>query len=480
MTIQFRPFSFGCMIHRRVGAVRRPVARRRPALEHLENRLVLSAPSFAAPVDVPVGTTPSALAVGDFSGDHLNDIVTANEFDSTVSVLLNNGDGTFARTDVAVGDSPQAVAVGDFNQDGKLDLAVANANQNPASQQYTVSVLLNNGTGATFTRTDVAVGTNPVGVAVGDFNGDGKADIVAVNLDDQSVSVLLNQGSGTSYTRTDVAVDSDPGAVAVWDFNGDGKADIATANRSPSTVTVLRNNGNGTSFTRTDVAAGDRPLSVAAGDFNGDGDSDIATSNFNNTVSVLLSQGTGTSFTRTDIDVGPDPLSVAVGDFDGDGKGDIVTADWDVNNFTSSATVLANNGNGTFTRADFAVGDSPGAVAVGDLDGDGLADLAIANRADDTVSVLRNTSTTAASPAALIAGAIATVPTLSLPGNSGHGIVSSLDAAEASLTRGNSTAARNQIQAAIQKLQADVKAQKLDASAAAPLITQLQSALALI
>jgi hypothetical protein len=420
------------------------------------------------------------VAVGDLDGDHLGDIVTANEFDSTISVLLNNGDGTFARTDIAVGDSPQAVAVGDFNGDGMSDLAIANANEDPVSLLYTVSVLLNNGTGTSFTRTDVAVGTNPVGVAVGDFNGDGTADIVADNLDDDSVSVLVNQGNGTSFTLTDVSVDSHPVAVAVGDFDGDGKDDIVTANRNPSTVSVLRNDGNGTAFTRTDVAAGDRPLSVAVGDFNGDGKADIATSNYNNTVSVLLSQGTGTSFTRTDIDVGPDPLSVTVGDFDGDGKTDIVTADWDVDNFTSSATVLANNGNGKFTRADIDVGDSPGSVAVGDLNGDGLDDLAIANRADDTVSVLRNTSTPVASPAALIAGVIASAPALGLPGNSDHGIISSLDAAEASLAGGNPTAARNQIQAAIQKLQADVKAHKLDASAAAPLITQLQSALVLI
>jgi hypothetical protein len=217
---------------------------------------------------------------------------------------------------------------------------------------------------------------------------------------------------------------------------------------------------------------------VAVGDFNGDGKADIATSTFSNTVSVLLSQGTGTSFARTDIAVGPNPLSVAVGDFDGDGKADIVTAQWDVNSFTSSVTVLANNGDGTFTRADFAVGDSPGSVAVGDLSGDGLADLAIANRADDTVSVLRNT--TVASLANLIGGVIATAPTLGLPGNSGQGLIASLDAAEDSLARGNPTAARNQIQAAIQKLQADVQAHKLDASAAAPLISDLQAALALI
>src|SRR5262249_740624 len=245
---------------RRAGG-RRPAARRRPVLEHVEARSPPSPLTSAAPVEAAAGTTPAALAVGDLNGDHLADIVTANSIDNTISVLLNNGDGTFARADISVGDSPDSVAGGAFNQDGKTDLPGANANEDPVSLLCTVSVLLNNGTGTSFTRTDIAVGTNPVAVAVGDFDGDGKDDIVADNLDDDSVSVLVNQGAGTSFTRTDVAVDSHPVAVAVGDFDGDGKDDIVTANRNPSTVTGQRSNGTGTAGTRTGRAPGGRGAS---------------------------------------------------------------------------------------------------------------------------------------------------------------------------------------------------------------------------
>ena len=187
-----------------------------------------------------------------------------------------------ARSDYALGYS-KSVAVGDFNGDGKPDIVTVNSGiYNSATGNYDnplVSVLLNNGNGAFAAKTDYAVGSGPVSVAVGDFNGDGKPDLVTVNsgiynsatgnYDNPSVSVLLNNGNGTFAARRDYAAGNTPRSVAVGDFNGDGKPDIVTANvginnrvtgnyDNPS-VSVLLNNGNGTFAAKTNYAVGKQP-----------------------------------------------------------------------------------------------------------------------------------------------------------------------------------------------------------------------------
>src|SRR5438067_8615894 len=129
--------------------------------------------SFGAKTDFGTGAQPISVAVGDFNGDGKLDLAVANNANtSTVTILLNNGDGTFgANTDFNAGDRPRSVAVGDFNGDGKLDLAVANVRGN------TVSILLGNGDGTFGANTDFGTGSGPISVAVGDFNLDGKLDL---------------------------------------------------------------------------------------------------------------------------------------------------------------------------------------------------------------------------------------------------------------------------------------------------------------
>ena len=306
----------------------------------------------------------------------------ANNGSNTVSVLLGNGDGTFQpKVDYETGTYPTSVAVGDFNGDGRADLAVANSVSN------NVSVLLGNGNGTFQAKVDYGVGTNPTSVAVADFNGDGKADL-AVASGSNNVSVLLGNGNGTFQPKVDYETGTYPTSVAVGDFNGDGRADLVVANYSSKSVSVLLGNGDGTFRPKADFGTGTNPTSVALADFNGDGKADLAVANSgSNNVSVLLGNGDGTFQPKVDYGTGTYPTSVAVGDFNGDGRADLVVANWWTN--SNSVSVLIGNGDGTFqSRADYSTGLKPSSVAVADFDGDGRPDLAVAT--SSTVSVLLN------------------------------------------------------------------------------------------
>ncbi|MCA2642153.1 FG-GAP-like repeat-containing protein, partial [Microcystis sp. M087S2] len=289
-----------------------------------------------------------------------------------------------AATNFTVGTSPISVTVGDFNGDGKSDLAVANYNSN------NVSVLLGTGTGSFGAATNFTVGTGPISVTVGDFNGDGKSDLAVANRYSNNVSVLLGTGTGSFGTATNFSVGINPRSVTVGDFNGDGKSDLAVANRYSNNVSVLLGTGTGSFGPATNFTVGSYPWSVTVGDFNGDGKSDLAVANVNSsTVSVLLGTGTGSFGAATNFTVGSSPYSVAVGDFNGDGKSDLATA-----NFNSNVSVLLGTGTGSFGAAtNFTVGTAPRSVTVGDFNGDGKSDLAVANANSSNVSVLLGTGT---------------------------------------------------------------------------------------
>ena len=206
---------------------------------------------FGNRADFAVGSDPYSVAVGDVSGDGKLDLATSNYSDNTVSVLLGDGAGGFGhRVDFAVGSNPYSVAIGDVNRDGKPDLVTGNTVGNS-----TVSVLLGNGTGSFGAKTDFAV-SGPFSVAIGDFNGDGKPDLVTTNpgegegggLNSGTVSVLLGNGAGSFGNKTDFVVGIDPFSVAIGDFNKDGKPDLVAAsyadnalNIRDNTVTVLYN-----------------------------------------------------------------------------------------------------------------------------------------------------------------------------------------------------------------------------------------------
>src|SRR2546426_804401 len=184
-------------------------------------------PLFNPQTEYVTGSTngPSCIVVGDFNGDGKPDLAVVNFGDWNVYLLLGNGDGTFQPAKSVFfapgGGFPWYIAVGDFNGDGILDLAVADygcpldCNSSPSN---TVTVLLGNGNGTFRPAPSLTVGNGPAGVAVGDFNRDGKPDLAVANLNDNTLSVLLGNGDGTfQAAQTFGGVGSHPYFVAVGD-----------------------------------------------------------------------------------------------------------------------------------------------------------------------------------------------------------------------------------------------------------------------
>ena len=212
-----------------------------------------AAVSLVVRQDIVVADGPTALAVADFNGDGRPDLAVANANTNTASVLLNTTNlGTTiasfaARQDLTVGPGPRGIVAADVNADGRPDLVVSNSNSETGS---TVSTLLNNTAAgaaapAFAAKQDSTVGTGPIAVATGDVNGDGRLDFVVAIFGSNNLSVMLNQtspGSATaSYLISSVAAGVNPIYVAVGDVNGDGREDITSANAGSDTASVFIN-----------------------------------------------------------------------------------------------------------------------------------------------------------------------------------------------------------------------------------------------
>jgi len=346
------------------------------------------------------GSRPDSLTTGDLNGDGYLDLIVVNSTGNSISVLLNNGNGTFgAATNFNVGTTPDSAVAADLDGDGDLDIAVTTSNS--------VSILFNNGSGGFGTPFGWAAGSDPSGITAGDFDNDGDIDLAVANSASgaNSVTVLFNGGNGQFMQSSTIGVGVGPLQVKAADLDGDGDLDLVVANGGvgSSTVSVLRNNGLGV-FSSTQFAAGIQPKSVTLGDFTGDGILDIAVANvgFNpnnggniNTVSILAGAGNGTFFAPVSYAAGPSVRSLTSGDLDGDGDLDLVVTNDGL--FDNRLTVLLNNGSGSFGLPEtlsLDTGHLPYDVIAADLDNDGDLDIASANRFGtqgvDGVAVFRN------------------------------------------------------------------------------------------
>jgi RHS repeat-associated protein len=349
--------------------------------------------TLAEAINYVVGSGPNFLTLEDFNGDSFVDVLTgnsnSNSYDrtSSISVLLGNGDGSLqatraesAHVSVSVGEFPVAVELVDLNLDSVLDLVTAN------QVSDTLSVALGNGDGSFSATLDYPVEDLPSDLTSADFNGDGNPDVVVVDFLNDRASILLGNGDGSLSNKTDYTTGARPTAVITFDVNGDGNNDLITANSFANSVSILFGNGDGTFASPTNIAVDSRPVDVSQGDVNGDGVIDLVTANANsNSVSVLLGNGSGSFASRTNFVLESSPRSITIADVDGDGIVDLVTA----NSFDNSVSVLLGNGDGSFASpTNISVGEQPVSVVSGDVNGDELIDLITTNTEDDSVSVL--------------------------------------------------------------------------------------------
>jgi hypothetical protein len=357
-----------------------------------QSRKPLFAPAPGSPIAVAGG--PGNVVLGDLNKDGKLDLVVTCGGGRSVTVLLGQGDGQFRAapgSPVRVPDSPHEPALGDINGDGKLDLAFASHNT------YAVTLLLGDGRGGF-----ALAPTSPIvmkdaqqphthGLALGDFSGDGKLDLVTANNDDNDVSVALGDGRGgfTRAPKSPFTVGKSPYPLTVGELNGDGHLDIIATSTMESShaLTVLFGDGHG-DFRKSEIPLRTgRPWFVAVGDVNGDGKPDIVTTHSEaRPLTVLLGDGKGgfTEAPESPFDLGHSAWAVTLVDVDGDGKADVVAAG-------EGVRVLLGDGCGSFKPAPgspFPTSKGSWRLAVGDLNGDGKPDVVTSNVEGESVTIL--------------------------------------------------------------------------------------------
>jgi hypothetical protein len=308
-----------------------------------------------------------ALVVGDFNGDGKLDVVVGYYTSKAISIktYLGNGDGTFQKAITSPSLLvPYFMITGDFNGDGKLDFAAGSYSGNYADTGF---VFYGKGDG-TFTQASKPFTDYGIPEAVGDFNGDGKLDIVAMAPEFGGETIYLNNGDGT-FTPG-IYFDSETGVPAVGDFNHDGHLDLAFPGREG--VDVYLGNGDGTFLPLVYYTATGYAQAAVAADINGDGNLDIITDG----IGVLLGNGDGTFAAAQGFTSNEEAATLNVADFNGDGKLDVAIGT------TAGVSIHLGDGTGNLGSAIQYASLSAGyglGYAMGDFNSDGKLDLILSS-----------------------------------------------------------------------------------------------------
>lgn len=339
--------------------------------------------------------TPTAITAGTFDATPNLDLAVADNGNKVAHILVGDGAGTFTvGSTLPTASNPVAIVAGDWDHNGTTDLAVLNGGSG------SVSIFSGNGNHTFNTLASAPLVQPSANIGVGsiaavDMNEDGIPDLIATGPSTNGVYLLLGNGNASFGPVQQYSVSAGPAPVAVGDFNRDGKPDLAVGEQTGSVVALLINNTlptpepGGYSFAPLYAETnlnGNMADSITLADFNHSGYPATAVAYLeDNVVRVRSHSYTGA---LPAYPVGKQPYDVVSGDLNGDGYPDLVTA----NTGDGTVSVLINkgaSGNGTFAAAvPYTVGHSPFQVAIGDLNGDGIPDLAVTNNGDNTVSIL--------------------------------------------------------------------------------------------
>lgn len=401
-----------------------------PFVVTFSGNYVIDESTFAEKVDFATNASPRELGTGDFDGDGKVDFLGTNNQGNEVSVFRNTGSGgpittgTFEpKADITSGHGPYGFAVGDLDGDGKQDLVTVN-------NGATIEVFKNTSTSGTinsdsFTSAFVYLVGYNIGliyVAIGDLDGDGKLDLAVTDQLSNRVLVFKNNSStgvldAQSFSpNVDFPTGNSPMDIAIADLDGDGKLELAITNRGDNvtagnTVSILKNTSvagtiDASSFApKVDFTCGYFPQHLAIADIDGDGKADIVVTNYGSTsVSILKNIsvpgiiGLNSFATKVDFTTGTNPQGIAIGDLDGDGKVDLAVANSNSiigGDLTRTISVLRNtttigeiSASSFAPKVDFSVGINPISIVIADFDGDSKPDLAVTNNNSNTISVL--------------------------------------------------------------------------------------------